>query len=144
MSYQHHLVRVTKYDHQCDSRNLPARREPVEWSVLGFTTSDKEDINKVRTANLLNENVSGLENIGVSLRSLESISAIITSESKVYPANSEAELAAKALSEKIERFRAELFCDYLDLVTDPEFLVAAIKLGDRVSISDHSLNEDSE
>jgi hypothetical protein len=112
--------------------------------VLGFTTSDKEDINKVRTANLLNENVSGLENIGVSLRSLESISAIITSESKVYPANSEAELAAKALSEKIGRFRAELFCDYLDLVTDPEFLVAAIKLGDRVSISDHSLNEDRE
>jgi hypothetical protein len=120
------------------------RRTITEWSVLGFTTTNESDVKKAKSALVLHENVSGLRCVMRSIKELNSAALLISSKGKVYPEGSEAELVAKALSEKIECFRAELFHDYLDLVTDPEFLIAAVKLGDRVNISDNSLNKDSE
>lgn len=117
---------------------------PIEWRVFGYKTQSKDDVAKAKSILLLSTNVTAAEHLNGVLNGLGFVSRSLTSKCKKFKWNSEAELAAKALSEKIERFRAELFRDYLDLVSDPEFLVSAIKLGDRVSISNHSLDEDSE
>jgi hypothetical protein len=137
------ITLVTKYEHICDSNEKIIGRKPAEWSVLGFTTSNADDVKKAKSAMVLHESVSGLQSVMTSINELETVASRISSKYKVYPSGSEAGVAAKALSEKIKCFRSELFRDYLDLVTDPEFLIAAVKLGDRVSISNHSFNEDS-
>jgi hypothetical protein len=112
----------------------------TEWSVLGFTTANELDVKKAKSALVLHENVSGLHSVMRSLNELRVVAARILIEKDPALQN----IKAKALHEKIECFRAELFHDYLDLVTDPEFLIAVVKLGDRVSISDNGLNEHSE
>ena len=128
---------VSKYNHA-------GSRYPVEWRVFGYKTQSKADVSKASAILLLSTNITAAEHLNGALGGLGFVSGSLTSKHKVFKENSDVELAAKALSEKIERFRAELFRDYLDLVSDPEFLVSAIELGNRVTISDNSLNKDCE
>jgi hypothetical protein len=130
---------VTKY-----SYNNSESRDPIEWNVLGYKTQEKDDVAKAKSILLLSTNVTAAEQLNSALSGLGFVSRSLTSKHKVFKDQSAVELDAKALSDKIERFRAELFRDYLDLVSDPEFLVSAIQLGDRVSISNKNLNTDSE
>jgi hypothetical protein len=104
---------------------------------LGFTTANELDVKKAKSALVLHENVSGLHSVMRSLNELRVVAARILIEKDPALQN----IKAKTLHEKIECFRAELFHDYLDLVTDPEFLIAVVKLGDRVSISENGLNK---
>ena len=127
-----------------DSNEKIIGRKPAEWSVLGFTTSNCIDVKKAKSALVLHENVSGLYSVMTSINELETVASRISSKYKVYPSGSEVGIAAKALSEKIKCFRAELFRGYLDLVTDPEFLIAAVNLTNRCFIPDNSSDEDSE
>ena len=109
--------------------NNAGSRDPVEWRVFGYKTQSKADVSKASAILLLSTNITAAERLNGALNGLGFVSGSLSSKHKVYKDNSDVELAAKALSEKIERFRAELFRDYLDLVSDPEFLISVSSLG---------------
>lgn len=120
------------------ARYIPYSQGRYENHVFGFPCQHKLEVAKVKKILLLSQEVTAVTHLNNVIQGMGYVSGSLTSQDKIFKKNSEVELAAKALAEKIERFRAELYREYLDLVSDPEFLVSAIELGDRVSVSDHS------
>lgn len=125
----HKNFSITKYSYV--NPKVSRGRTPVEWNVLGFNTSNKEDIAKAKAILQLSDSVTAADHLTTALHSLRFVADRLSKQSS----------QAQLLSEDIENFREKLHSNYLDLLADPIFIAELLNLGDGCSISDNSLDK---